>query len=565
MAPSLLYHAINPNLYPTNTENETLLVVRFSGPVRISDIRIIPEGVESLTGPGTTYPLTFTGRILLNVSPSNPINALASTTIEVTPSENALNYPMNMPAGVTTRMMMLYSPAQKLTISIYGYSGGSLDTPIEPILADSLRLQPSIIDTKQLQKEDPNWLHTWCGDSPKSLLNLLDETTSPQILQRALDCLSLLNEIQPIFPLFLEDPVALTFFLSQPSNLRDTILSNPKYAIHPSVLPLLPSNHPLQILDQPSKSEQHLQAWKNLSLGLGPLMILSNADQEELLRIEDGEEKSNVVRLIELSNDELGRTHLEKNIEAILDILNHPFKDKSLNIYLSKYLPKLIVCSNMKGSKRELAIPSEYSEDVIRSLSAIRGEIIDGNSTKRICDQLALKYLKHLDNDHPLKRVFVANSFQTSPTHFGVGNNADIRRLNRLSNALDKSILGKDFEFSSLIHQITPSELISIISPELYSSLSTSRKPPFNVIPSVQIDLEQGTKSFAGKVYNQHEFRQDRDSPLSSTGLGISGMSGLGVGVGVGINTGGLGIGSLGGSGRAASRHVDSYTMVQPK
>jgi hypothetical protein len=47
----LLYHASPAPLYPTN-DGSSLLAVRFPSPVRLSSVRITPEGVDSPTGPG---------------------------------------------------------------------------------------------------------------------------------------------------------------------------------------------------------------------------------------------------------------------------------------------------------------------------------------------------------------------------------------------------------------------------------------------------------------------------------------------------------------------------------
>ncbi|WWC62272.1 uncharacterized protein I303_104868 [Kwoniella dejecticola CBS 10117] len=583
--PSLLYHATNPTLYPTNIANDNLLVVRFNGAVRISHVRIIPEGVRSLpgTGQGTTYPPSFTARILLNVSPSNPVNALASTSIKVIPSENPLDYPIDMPVGVTTRMMMFYSPAERLTISIYGFAGDSLNTPAASFQSPSTVSSAHPLDYtssslplgKADQKESYEWLYAWCGDTPNSLLDLLNDQTPPPISQRALDCLFLLDDFQPVFPLFLTQSTALIYLITHPSEIRDKILSTPENAVHPSILPLLPPEHPLKILDQPSSSERHLQAWKNLPLGLGPLLVLRDAGEEELLRVEEGEERSNVTRLADLAFAEEGG----KAIDAALDILNRPFTDKRLNVYLAKHLPRLLVSQAIDGeNQRDLAIPLGCSEEVIRLLVSLRGEVISGRSARNICGKLASRYLEGLEEDHPLKRVFISTSCSSSlhststsariqvQAQVQPDSNGDVRRLNRLSTAVDKSLADLDSAthtgLSSLVHSVTPSELIQMISPDLFTSLSTARVPPFGIPPSAQTDLEQGTKSFAGKVYSQHEFRKDRE-PSAALGLGIGNLPGGVGGVNMGMGMGGLGVGSLGGGGRAASRHVDSYTATQ--
>ncbi|WVQ67464.1 uncharacterized protein L199_005664 [Kwoniella botswanensis] len=601
MPPSLIYHSLNPTLYPTNNASETLLVVRFNGPTRISSVRIIPEGVGigNLAGQGvdekgnvgTTYPPQFTAQLLFNISPSNPVNALARSTIEVVPCEHALDYPIGMPIGVTTRMMMLRSPAQKLSLSVYGYQGDSLNTEEEQTQVTITQAQPvhSARQTKKVD-EDFSWLYTWSGPSPCSLFSLLDESVPLQISNRAIECLTLLDQVQAqsqaqpgatspsVISLLLDEPTALKYIMTIDSlsavPLKDRIFSDPESALHPNISPYLPKDHPLAVMSKATTTEErHSLAMKNLStsvsesgLGVGTLIALQDISEHELLNVETGKEKSNLMRLMELANDLISK--IDKGIEQddtigclgkILDILNKSFRHEGLNGYLIRNLPRLVVCYNLKmaDGKRELGIPLDYSHEVIGSLGEIRTEIIDGRSTKSICDELAGKYLDKVDDEDPLKKIFTnESSTQTlsQDLETDIEVDADQRRFNRLS----QSLLTSSFNSSSLIHSITPSELISLLSPELYKSLSTSRTPPFGIIPSVQSsEMEQGAKSFAGKVYTHHEFRRDRNDPSSSVG------SGYGLGIS-GANMGGMGglgvVSSAGGGGRAASRHVDSWT-----
>ncbi|OCF60820.1 hypothetical protein L486_00460 [Kwoniella mangroviensis CBS 10435] len=601
MPPSLIYHSLNPTLYPTNHANETLLVVRFNGPTRISSFRFIPEGVgvgnlasqgahgNGNGNVGTTYPPQFTAQLLFNISPSNPVNALASTTIEVVPCEHALDYPIDMPIGVTTRMMMLRSPAQKLSLSIYGYQGDSLNTEEEQTQARITQAQPvhSARQTKKVD-EDFSWLYTWSGPSPSSLFSLLDESVPLQISNRAIECLTLLDQVQAqsqaqpgallpsVISLLLDHPTALKYLMVTDSlsavPFKDRILSDPESALHPNISPYLPTDHPLSLISKAiTKEERHSNAVKNLSKPeleshLGALIALQDISETELLNVEQGKQKSNLMRLMELANDLISK--IDKGIERddtigclgkILDILNKSYRNERLNEYLARNLPRLVVWYNLKKAdgKRELEIPLGYSHEVIRSLGEIRSQIINGRSTRSVCDELAGKYLDKVDDEDPSKKIFTnESSTQTlsQDVDTAIEVDADQRRLNRLS----QSLLTSSNNSSSLTHSITPSELISLLSPELYKSLSTSRTPPFGITPSVQSsEMEQGAKSFAGKVYTHHEFRRDRNDLSSSVG------SGYGLGIS-GANMGGMGglgvVSSAGGGGRAASRHVDSWT-----
>ncbi|WVW84327.1 hypothetical protein I302_106361 [Kwoniella bestiolae CBS 10118] len=562
MPPSLIYHDLNATLYPTNTENETLLVVRFNGPTRISSVRIIPEGVglgNLGDGVGTTYPTRFTAQLLLNISPSNPVNALASTTLEVVPSEHALDYPVDMPVGVTTRMMMFRSPAQQLSLSVYGYSGDTLNNIDKPSPSPG----PTPIPQTPSSTTDFSWLYTWSGPSPSSLFSLLAESVPPQLSDRALDCLSLLAELQSesLLPILLDDTKATKYIMTIPSAsatpLKERILSNAKYALHPNISTYLPPDHPLRPLGQATtKQEKHAVAMQNLPvMGLGAMSVLQNMGEDDLLRVEEGEEKSNLIRLVEYGEALVGKDDQESTrcFGKIVEILNRPFSDNMANRYLARRLPRLIVHFNMTAVDKEniskLNVLLEYSQVVLASIVELRSDIIDGKSTKVICDELAEKYLVNLHQNHPLKNVFLAQPARSPISAQEIeAPTADQRRLNRLSNSLVNPHTP-----TSLVHTLTPSELVSLISPELYKSLSTARQPPFGISPSIQsYEMEQGTKSFAGKVYTHHEFRRDRNDPSSmGMGLGISGMGGMG----------GLGVGSsAGGGGRAASRHVDSWS-----
>ncbi|WWC88959.1 uncharacterized protein L201_003874 [Kwoniella dendrophila CBS 6074] len=602
MVPSLLYHTINLTLYPTNDDDENLLVIRFNESVRISDVQIIPEGVKGLNGIGTTYPLKWSGRLLLNVNPSNPVNALASTIINVIPSENPLNYPINMPIGVTTRMLMLYSPAKKLTLSVYGYYGEQLDSENNVEEVDSRIIIDNISDGisndngKEDEKENFEWLYRWSGESPSSLLDLLDDSTPKQISNRAMECLLLLDQVQPIFNLIIQHKSALEYIMKQPLSLREKILSNSQYALHPSISPYLPQEYPLKCLVQASSSEKHTAAWKNLSLGLGPLLVLQDVEEDELLNIEKGEEKSNLIKLIELSENHIkfnsnDDDNSRRCMERILDILNRPFESTILNDYLSSKLPRLIVNAIVVGgSKRELQIPFSHSQEVVRNLVLLRSEIINGQSTRSICDEMARKYVDQLNEDDPLRKVFGTSGYLvpdlTQRDNIQLEKDEDKRRFERLSNSInqinynDSNNLNKSYySSSSLIHSATQSEILSIISPELVNSLSTSKEPSFGIKSIIQLNDyldSQNTKNFAGKIYTLHEFRKDRNqlqgqnqndiSSSSNLGLNInytpSGNVGMGMGMGMGMgNMGGLGINSSSNfGGRAASRHVDSWT-----
>lgn len=56
-----------------------------------------------------TSPGEFTLEILLNVAPSDPVNALARTSARVTPAPHALDFALEMPEGVRELKWLLRS------------------------------------------------------------------------------------------------------------------------------------------------------------------------------------------------------------------------------------------------------------------------------------------------------------------------------------------------------------------------------------------------------------------------------------------------------------------------
>jgi hypothetical protein len=48
-----------------------------------------------------TYPAEWDGTLLLNTAPSDPVNALMTTTLQVRAADHALDFPIDMPEGVS--------------------------------------------------------------------------------------------------------------------------------------------------------------------------------------------------------------------------------------------------------------------------------------------------------------------------------------------------------------------------------------------------------------------------------------------------------------------------------
>ncbi|KAK8864732.1 hypothetical protein IAR55_001988 [Kwoniella newhampshirensis] len=566
--PSLLYHSSEPHLYPTNDPSISLLVIRFNTPVRIDSVRITPEGVRSISGPGVTYPPSFTGQILLNISPSNPVNAMASTEIVVEGCEHASDYEIMMPVGVTTRMMMLRSPAERLTISVYGFTDKSTNGTTVTDTADSSDVNPT-------SNEDWSWLWAWAGKDYNALLHLLNGSTPRRISQRAQDSLDLLldtsNDPQTIYSSIISHPTALPFLISLPSQSAQPVLRHlldqPEYALSPALRDHIPLDHPLRPLIQPSSSAQHTAAWRHLHLGRAALIALDGCNEEELLRVERREERSNLVRLVAVAKRSAEKMDKESTrcLSMVLSLLDPPPTSSLALNYLAKVLPPLTVMANVRGESRRLSLPLSHAQQVVTSLLSVSTEIIDGKSALSTAMSLAQPYLPQLQASDPLRLSFSPTLPTISKNSTHSADTADDRRLSRLAHAVDTASQSSDAPQSSLQHVISPAELLSLVAPSLVKSLSTASIPPFEITPSTSYASpaeSQGAsaRAWAGKVYSSHEFRTRDQGP--SVGLGIAGLGSghsIAVAANLGVVMGGVSASGGGGGSRPASRHVDEY------
>lgn len=427
---------------------------------------------------------------------------------------------------------MLRAPVEKLSISIYGYTD-------EPPVGDPK--QENAGEGKRpsetaLEKEDTSWLWRWAGDSPDCLIDLLNAYTRPEIISRTLECLDLLSDLDhSIIPSLFERPNALEYLFRIPtSTFSSKIKDNYKWAFHPSVVPLLPTNHPFVPLLEPDTSARHAAAWQRLSLGKAALACLidpgASVKEDDLMRVEKGEEKSNLARLLEMG-EKFAQDEDDEGLNMMLDLLNSAELEIVDSIiaqeYLARTVPRLSVIAialSKNGNGR-------------------------GNGTMRdpIARKLAEPYLPHLESFDPLRIAFTAS--HPSPTPDVLSDpDPTARALARLSHAipssssstlsslaLDPSILSSfppSFPSSSITHILPPSTLLTFLAPHLTSTLSTAISPPFGIQPSATYTSPemQGANVWAGKVYTSHEFRSRE-------------LVGLGIGPG----------------GRAASKHVDEY------
>jgi len=455
---------------------------------------------------------------------------------------------------VTTRLLILESPAERVTLSIYGFSPTADQKPI---------LTPHLHTAVELEKEDWGWLHSWAGGIP-SLLDLLNDDTPPSTRDKALDTLDLFTDIETILPQILDHPTALPFLLSLPSYPAQPLLyrlyADPTYALHPNLRHHLPHSHSLKKLVQGGRKE----AWGNLRLGRGALAILAEGSGEDLLAIRKGTGRSNLSSLME--HTQLSATgddqESRRSLELALDILDTPslYDDPIAISYLAQPLPGLAVISRTRGSKRMLNIPSSRNRQVVKSLLEESTATVDGQSRWPAASALAQPYLEQLNPSDPLRTAFTDSQRDQADLSSPFPDTLDGRRLSRLSHGLSRSSrspadsVPPQVAISSIHHESTPAELLSIIAPHLLQTISTAPIPPLGIPSILNPTPESQASAWAGKVYSSHEFRdREREREKENMGRGIA------AGLGRGLSAGRVGIMGAAMGARPASRHVDEY------
>jgi hypothetical protein len=538
--PQLLYHNLLAPLYPSNT-SDNVLTIRFPTAVRVESLRIAPEGVETLSGIGSTYPNTFSARVLFNTSPSNPVNALSSTSIAFDGRVGCeQDYLVGMPEGVATRMMVLTGGFERLSLSIYGYAAinastaAGLETKQEPDLTERHTLEGR-------EKEDWSWVSGWAG-GVDGLLRLLDEDVSRETRERALSCLELLSDT-PLGPAILtqllDHPTALSYLLLLPSYppqpLLQRLFSGPRYALHHNLRHHLPPHHRVRNLVHGSEESRRNAAWEILP-NEGGLRMLEELGIGDLSLEDKASGLSRIARLVQVLEQWKGPAEA---FEIGLDLLLGGI-DGSWTSYLARRVPPLIVTSNIKGSSRDLKTPDHFSRDVLTSLLGI-APLIDDTATFEIVSKLALRYAGNLSPTDPLVTAFHTPPIPPTPSDPATAN---ARQVYRFSQALHSSP-------NALVHSLTPNQILEALAPDLLASLATAREPMFGLSSSNGAPGHQdaSASAFAGKVYSSHEFRS---RPNPSVNLAILAGSGSEPGTG-------LGVGNARMESRPASRHVDDY------
>lgn len=524
--PRLLYHNLSATLHPSNS-SDSVHTIRFSTPVRIESLRIIPEGVQTLSGIGCTYPSQFTAKVLFNVSPSNPVNALSGTTVHYEDKGWEQDYNIGMPESVSTRMMVIVGKIDRLSISVYGYGDRAAQG------RDVLRDDNISKFAGENEREDWSWASEWAGGIP-GLIQMLIGGVTPEKRGKALDCLELLAEVDPTMnDQIIQHPTAFSYVRahdSVPRPLVQHLYDNPKYALHPNMRDLLPHGHRYKALIEGSQESRKNAAWALLP-DEGALTVLEQLGIGDWTVRDESSGSSRLGRLLDVLD---GWEGTNRGYNLGMDILLGGIGSE-WSSSLARRIPPLIVKSHLRGGDHPIGIPLSYSQEVVTSLVQIPLNIA-GKPTLPVVKFLAQPYLPALHSSNPLRTAFQP----TPPSILSQATPAE-RDLSRFSESVHTPVNG-------YTHTLTPSQLLSVLAPELLHSLSTARDPPFGIprmAGSSHIQNSASASAFAGKVYTSHDFRS-----RAVVSEGVSG--GL-------LGGAGLGIGGNRGESRPASKHVDAY------
>ena len=524
--PQLLYHALLATLHPSNTP-DSVLTIRFSQPVRIDSIRIIPEGIQTFSGLGCTYPSQFKAKILFNVSPSNPVNGLSGTSIVYNGDKGwQQDYKIGMPDGVSTRMMIIAGKIDRLSLSVYGYSASTTKAKDPSIDLDEL-------GETIIEKEDWSWISNWAG-GVDGLVHMLDKGISLVKRGKAMECLELLCEVDPtVLDEVIKQPTAVSYLLSLGStpSLLHSLMDKKKYTLHPNLRDRLPNGHRYQALVGGNVVSRRNAAWSLLPDETA-FDFLKDLDIRELTMKDKSSGSSLFGRLLGVlevwDGTEIG---YDLGLDTLLGAI-----DSRWSTSLVRRVTPLIVGSCLHGSRRAIGVPLSYSRDVVTALIQTP-PTIDDKPTLSVAAELAQPHLADLHPTDTLRSAF----HSTRPLPHSKGTPKQ-REISRFSESLQSPENG-------YTHSLTPTQLLSVLAPELLQSLSTARQPRFGIAPvigTLQNLNFASASTFAGKVYTSHDFRTRQ-----AVGEQVSGAM---------IGNAGLGMSGTRGESRPASRHVDEYT-----
>ncbi|KAL1408031.1 hypothetical protein Q8F55_004828 [Vanrija albida] len=458
-----LVYSGTPRLYPELGGGALVAAVRFSTPMRLASVRVVPAGVVYPGGVGATSAEPFAADVWLNVSPSDPINALARTALHVEPGPHSVDYALDMPEGTTTRLLVLrlHPPGTALTLSLYAHS------PAASATADADASQLALSGPTELPLPDTAALLSALAARLPGAYPTAEVAARTERLRLA-DALA--------------HPAALAALLADPG-ADAAVASLLGLDAHPDPRAALSA---LARLDAPNAVE-----YPRTAAPLATVLALARA-QRDSAHPQAGAALATVV----------GR------LAALLPA------SPAIARTLAAALPALAAHAAARGADVALPGSLEPRAAVAALLPLLAGSTPAGISTAPAAAALARPFVARLDPADPLRLAWASPI--PSPAL------ASSSEATRLARALDTPAAS-----SSLLHTPSAPELLALLAPALAATLAHAREPPLGIPSALPRVVASGAAAsasdYAGKVYSAHEFRRERET-VSGLGVGASGV-----------------------------------------
>ncbi|KAL7423601.1 hypothetical protein Q5752_001182 [Cryptotrichosporon argae] len=557
----LLYHG-TPTTYPSY-DGQRLLAIRFAQPVAVDDVVVHPPGVACPSGVSQTSDTSFDADVLLNIVDATPINALARTALHVGPSRHALRFKLNMSGRgddgqlsasvkdvdvgggrdaaessaasgsavgeiARTRLFILRSPAERITLSLYGIAGHAGE-------------QDGLDDARKAQ--------TTASQPPRQTAETLD-----------------LPDAAALIPLIIDQDARPRVALALSILARGSLTLEALLALDLSPLQQLADDEAGRIIGEllgvtaPTYNLPALVSTRDWAASA------SVAVQTPLHAT-----TSHAYTLLILAQSLGASPHPNAPANtAYLVRLLAPLAAEPFGAHLARALPPLAVSARVRGAHVDLVLPTSQAKAVVAALVRASMEVIDGKSAREAATELAQPYLAHLSPSDPLVLALQpVRADKSSPPQ-------------PLTAVQSQFAAGLASPSSSALHVVRPADVLAVLAPSLLASLSTAPVPALGIEPTRTSRQGAQASDWGGKVYSRDEFRRDRDGRpghAPGLGLGAAGVPALAVlaeatvaqygqpqrpdqtrqfgqyaaSIGLGIASG------YGAAGRKASRHVDDF------
>ncbi|WOO78084.1 uncharacterized protein LOC62_01G001637 [Vanrija pseudolonga] len=458
-----LVYSGTPRTYPEQGGGGLLAAVRFSTPVRLASVRVVPAGVVYPGGVGSTTPDPFPVDVYLNLSPSDPINALARTSLSIEPGAHALDFALDMPEGTTTRLVVvrLHAPGREITLSLYAHAGEPDVVVAEDEVAVSeatdLPIPPTALLLSALLSPSTQALATAQVAARTAALSLADVLPRPDVLAALVSTPAA------------EGAVTSLLGLESHPDARGALaalarLSDPNTAAYPHTSAPLPA---VLALARAQRDSAHPQA------GAALATVLSH-------------------------------------LSALLDTASKPVAST-----LAAALPQLAAHALARGADITLPRSLDPRSTLAALVPLLAGVTSTGLSTAPAAAQLARPFVGQLEPTDPLRLAW--SSSTPSPALAAPSSEAV-----RLARALDAPAASSSVHFAP-----TAAELVGLLAPVYAATLGYAREPPLGIPSTLPHVVASGAAAsasdYAGKVYSAHEFRRERET-VSGLGVGASGV-----------------------------------------